>query len=370
MICTPPSTWGGVLRPGISIDDERRPKRALIFIGSVIVFVVLVFGSVVYFAHNLGTKTTTKKDVLSEESARKYWILFHDSDDSIQNLNCPCKKTYKARLPFLFDLMTGEEKGLAGSDLGCITSTNLYKRCVSNVPAAAAAYEAMDSATRDTCSAADPTNTLALMSCRRFATTLSADYQSVSSKVSSLSDPLEWHEEAMESYVEMCEGVLRSQVTEMNTLFDSLETMGVDEANIEAFSQNAVVAYAEAVEANITKICPWDDEALCEGQVCEGYGGWPLFSADEVTQLSSEYSSHFSDCAAPQCSYIEDEDVVDVFMKTFALSSPIFSTIMTAAVILYSCVDNHWEEREHELVEGTRHNPIGRGGDKVQNNNL
>ena len=111
MICGPPSTWGGSLRPGISIDDEKRPKRAAIFLGSIAIVLVLVLGSAVYFAHNLGTKTTTKTDVLTEASARKYWNLFHESDEtSIQNLDCPCKKTFKDRLPILDDLTNDAER--------------------------------------------------------------------------------------------------------------------------------------------------------------------------------------------------------------------------------------------------------------------
>ena len=55
--------------------------------------------------------------------------------------------------------------------------------------------------------------------------------------------------------------------------------------------------------------------------------------------------------------------------QTFALSSPIFSTVLTGAVLLYACVDNHWEDREHELIDmGAHHNPMG--GKGVQNSQL
>ena len=205
-----------------------------------------------------------------------------------------------------------------GHELGCVQTTNLFKRCVENVPAAKAAYDAIDPTTRETCAAADPANTLALISCVRFAKTFLADYTAVSFKVSSQSDPIEFHEEAMGAYVEMCETTFRNQITEMNTLYDSLETMGVDQVNIDLFSQNALVEYAEAVEMNLDKICPWDDESLCVGKVCADWGAWPLFTAAEVAKLNAEYTGQFESCAAPQCSYIEDEDMVDLFMKVRA----------------------------------------------------
>ena len=229
-----------------------------------------------------------------------------------------------------------------------------------------AAYESMNPATRDTCDALshETGSSLAYTSCVRFAKTFSADYQSVSFKIDALMDPIEYPEDAMEQYVELCESTVRNQISEMNNLYDSLESMGVDDVNIQNYYTTAIAGYVEAMDVNVTKVCPWsEEESACEGKVCADNGFWPLFTEKEVEQLRLSYNSHFESCAATQCTYIEDEDAIDVGMKTMALSSPIFSAVMTAAVILYTCVDNHWEDREHELIDigahHAPHNPIG-----------
>eukprot|EP00519_Triparma_laevis_P008486 CAMPEP_0182518042 /NCGR_PEP_ID=MMETSP1321-20130603/43441_1 /TAXON_ID=91990 /ORGANISM="Bolidomonas sp., Strain RCC1657" /LENGTH=368 /DNA_ID=CAMNT_0024725867 /DNA_START=48 /DNA_END=1151 /DNA_ORIENTATION=+ len=354
-MCSPPSAWGGVLRPQFTVDDERRPKRAMIFFVSLIVVFLGVAASGVYFWHNLGTKTTTKKDVGTEPLARKLWDLSHNDDSGVQNLKCPCAKQQKLRLPVLRDLSTALELA-PDSDTAedCVETTALFKRCRDNIPAAKAAYDAMDVSTRDTCSAVDSTNTLALNACKRFVNTFRTKYMSYSYKINNLQDPYDFMEETMEYYIDMCESTIYSQTAEFSSLYDSLEVMGIDEANKDSYSKAALEDYVDPMEADgVSKICPWADDEIgnaCEGKTCESYGGWPLFTDAEVTQVKAEYTAHFDECKAAQCSYIEDEDVTDVGMKVMALSSPIFSVVMTMAVIFYGCVDNHWEEREHELV--------------------
>lgn len=108
----------------------------MIFIMSLMLVAVGVAASSLYFFHNLGTKTTTKKDVGTEALMSKYWDKSHNEESGVQNLKCPCVKQQKLRLPMMRDLMTAIEIDPDAGGGDCVQTTALFKRCRDNIPAA------------------------------------------------------------------------------------------------------------------------------------------------------------------------------------------------------------------------------------------
>ena len=41
----------------------------------------------------------------------------------------------------------------------------------------------------------------------------------------------------------------------------------------------------------------------------------------------------------------------DIALKVLALASPIFSTVMSCFIVVYGFLDNHWSDREHEMID-------------------
>ncbi|GMH53347.1 hypothetical protein TrRE_jg9626 [Triparma retinervis] len=74
---------------------------------------------------------------------------------------------------------------------------------------------------------------------------------------------------------------------------------------------------------------------------------------------------HYQKCNPSQCEYIEEESINDIALKVLALASPIFSTVMSGFIVIYGCLDNHWSEREHDMIDNLGNskrginNPIG-----------
>jgi len=81
----------------------------------------------------------------------------------------------------------------------------------------------------------------------------------------------------------------------------------------------------------------------------------PKFTGEDGDWDSYETRpGHWQSCAPQSCTYVEGESWKDILLKTIALASPIFSTVMAGAAIIYGLSGDHWSEREGLFVDGLR----------------
>jgi hypothetical protein len=137
-----PSRCGSVLRPTPNIDDEKRWKRASVFIMALALVCALVIGAAAYYALNPGTKSTTVKDVTRAKTDQ---LFQRAADDDIYELECKCKKPYVERHPQFLDMTWDEESS-------CSEESAVFQRCVAAVPAAKTAQDLC----ADNCACFDP----------------------------------------------------------------------------------------------------------------------------------------------------------------------------------------------------------------------
>ncbi|GMI27918.1 hypothetical protein TrCOL_g6623 [Triparma columacea] len=348
-----PLTWGDALRPAPKIDDEKRKSRAFLFIAALLIIVSLITCAFVYYLQNPGTKTTTVKNLTVEKAQD---LFDKENEGTIMQLDCKCAKSFTENHPGLVDVY--------GSS--CLEEAPIYNRCIKSIPSAANAYLAANCQI-NSCDCEINQN-FAVAMCRSFVKVLSANYNAEKMRVSSLISKEMFSENAIETYTDMCMANLELQL-------DTIEVMGYGlnelrfsdtslEPDIENYAKIAQEKYANFVEDNEEIICPsWSYNDATDEE------SHPLFdSSVEQTNLDLQWDNsaniintalggdeakkgHYQSCNPTQCEFVEDESINDIALKVLALASPIFSTVMSCFIVVYGFLDNHWSDREHEMID-------------------
>ena len=72
--------------------------------------------------------------------------------------------------------------------------------------------------------------------------------------------------------------------------------------------------------------------------------------AGEQANLDAAYAAHYDSCSPPACTYEELETVVDVLLKTIAVLSPLLSSTMAIAALVYTTTEkDNWDDPDSGL---------------------
>ena len=260
-------------------------------------------------------------------------------EGDIATLECKCAAAAVEYTPSMLDLIgNGCNSGDDDPEDAELFTSPLYARCIQQFNLGIAD---VGTVSPRTCADPDATDDFFENSCLSFVSDLQTQWAAKKQKVSAMHNSVEFAVDIVDDYIDVCFVSLTKQKDFIDMLYSSMQHFGVSDTSRADFDSNTRSPFLDAYFEFGDPICAWDDDNdLLYTRLLDG----------EQANLDAAYANHFDSCSPSACTYEELETVVDLLLKTIAVLSPLLSSTMAIAALIYKTTEkDNWDDADSGL---------------------